>query len=98
MGHPRLLALIAFALAPALAAPRIDKVEPPNWWTPHTYNPIQILLTGSDLKDAAVTPASPGFKIDVRHASGNGAYLFVYLDIGKGVRPGSYRFHVRRRE
>lgn len=95
MRHRRLLALIAFALAPALAAPRIDKVEPPNWWTPHTYNPIQILLSGSDLKGAAVTAASPGFKIDVRSASDNGTYLFLYLDIGKAVRPGSYRFQVK---
>src|SRR5438270_3192924 len=25
----------------ACAAPRIDRVEPPNWWVPHTYNPVQ---------------------------------------------------------
>lgn len=91
----RLGALILSGLAYAIAAPRIEKVEPPNWWTPHTYNPIQILLTGSDLKDAAVTTASKGFKIGVRGASANGAYLFLYLDIGKEVRPGAYRFQLK---
>src|SRR5262249_47475184 len=45
---------LAFAAAVcAAAAPRVDKVEPPNWWTPHTYNPVQVLLTGSELKGAS---------------------------------------------
>ena len=88
-------ALVLAGIAYATAAPRIDKVEPPNWWTPHTRNPIQILLTGGDLKDAVVTTASKGFKIGVRGASDNGAYLFLYLDIGKEVRPGAYRFQLK---
>jgi neopullulanase len=86
--------LVICGIGHAFGAPKVNKVEPPNWWTPHTYNPIQILLTGSDLKGATVTTASGGFKIDVRHASDDGAYLFLYLDIGKEVRPGSYRFQV----
>ena len=97
MHRLRAAAFLLVALACAAAAPRIDKVEPPNWWTPHTYNPVQLLLTGADLKDAAVTTASKGFKIEVRSASDNGAYLFLYLDIGKEARPGAYRFQVRNR-
>jgi hypothetical protein len=27
------------------AVPTITKVDPPNWWVPHTLNPIQLLLT-----------------------------------------------------
>src|SRR5712692_1138896 len=78
----------------AAAAPRVDKVEPPNWWVGHTHNPVQILLTGSDLKGASVTTSSKGFKVEVRGASANGHYLFVYLDIAKNVAAGSYRFRV----
>ena len=78
-----------------VAAPRIDKVEPPNWWAPHTLNPIQILLTGEDLKDATVNTASRGFKISVRQSSADGRYLFVYFDIGKDVRPGTFQFQVK---
>ena len=87
--------LAAIWLASANAAPRVEKVEPPNWWVPHTYNPVQLLLTGSELKGAAVTTASKGFRIDVRSASENGRYLFVYLTIGKEVKPGAYRFQVK---
>src|SRR5438067_688835 len=76
----------------AAATPRVDKVEPPNWWVPHTRNPVQLLLTGSDLQHTAVTTSAKGFKIDVRQSSANGHYLFVYLDIAKTVPPGAYRF------
>jgi glycosidase len=86
---------VLFSLAYAMAAPKVDKVEPPNWWTPHTLNPIQVLLTGSDLSGAAVTTASKGFKIEVRKISENGHYLFAYLDIGKDAKPGTHRFQVK---
>ncbi len=90
-----LFAIAAVAAPARAAAPKIEKVEPPNWWVPHTLNPVQILLTGEDLGGASVTTASRGFKIDVRSSSEDGRYLFVYLDIGKSVKAGSYRFQVK---
>lgn len=81
-------------LAHAGAAPVIAKVEPPNWWVPTTLNPIQLLLTGSDLNDATVTTSAQGFKIQTRYASDDGRYLFVYLDVGRRVKPGTYQFRV----
>jgi neopullulanase len=95
MNFLRLCGLALLWAACAIAAPKVDKVEPPNWWAPHTYNPVQILLTGSDLKGAAVTTAAKGFKIEVRAASDDGRYLFAYLTIGKEVRPGAYRFQLK---
>jgi glycosidase len=90
------LVLTAFtAAAVTKAAPKVEKVEPPNWWVPHTLNPIQILLTGEDLKSATVTTASRGFKIEVRSSSEDGRYLFLYLDIAKSVHPGSFQFQVK---
>ncbi len=81
--------------AHAGAAPTITKVDPPNWWVPHTMNPIQVLLTGNDLKGATVTTASKDFRIETRYASDNGHYLFAYVDIGKPVQPGTYHFQVK---
>jgi glycosidase len=94
MTRLNLCALFLTALA-AAAAPKIEKVEPPNWWVPHTLNPVQILLTGQGLKGSTVTTASPGFKIEVRSSSDDGRYLFLYLDIAKGVHPGSFKFQVK---
>src|SRR6266536_2315046 len=95
MNFVRSCALAICALACAAAAPRVEKVEPPTWWVPHTYNPVQILLTGSGLQGSAVTAAAKGFRIDVRHASGDGRYLFLYISIARGIRPGAYRFQLR---
>jgi glycosidase len=81
---------------PAFAAPTVAKVDPPNWWVPYSRNPIQVLLTGTDLKGAQVTAAAPGFKVDVRRASDDGSYLFVYLDIDQNTKPGKYRFDVKQ--
>src|SRR5262245_13443672 len=85
----------ARALGVSGAAPRIEKVEPPNWWTPYSYNPVQVLLTGNDLSGASVTTTSKDFKINVRHTSEDARYLFVYLDVARNARPGAHRFQVK---
>src|SRR5262245_41432730 len=84
-----------FALALTLnAAPTITKVEPPNWWTGHTRHPIQLLLTGSDLKGASVTSESRAMRVEMRRTSDDGRYAFAYVMIASNAKPGKYRFHV----
>jgi glycosidase len=87
-------ALALFTLA-CEAVPKVEKVEPPNWWAPHTYNPVQVLLTGSGLRSATVTSASRAIKPEIRFASEDGRYLFVYLDIARDAAAGPYRFDVK---
>jgi glycosidase len=96
MNMLRIAVTLLAGIACAFAGPKVDKVEPPNWWIPYTWNPVQVLLTGSDLAGATVTTASRGIKIEVRTASESGRYLFVYLDIGKDARPGAHRFQVKK--
>jgi glycosidase len=74
----------------------VNKVEPPNWWVRHTRNPVQVLLTGSDLNGAAVATSAKGFRIDLRRASDDGRYLFLYLSIERSVKPGKYSFQVKK--
>jgi neopullulanase len=48
-------ALIALALAGerGLAqAPTVEKVEPPNWWSGHSINPVRVLVRGRNLAGA----------------------------------------------
>ena len=94
MTFPRICWFL-IALCTAAAAPKVNKVEPPNWWTPHTWNRVQLLLNGTDLGGSAVTTTSKGFQIEVPKISENGHYAFVYLTIGKDVRPGVYKFQVK---
>jgi glycosidase len=88
--------LLLFAgAALSSAAPAVSRVDPPNWWVRHTRNPVQLLLTGSDLGGAAVSAASKGFRVETRRASANGHYLFAYVTVDPSVKPGTYRFDVK---
>src|SRR5271169_2796629 len=90
--RPWLLGTLCFGVS--YAAPTITKVEPPNWWIHHTRNPVQVLLTGTELKDAVVT-GPKGFRIEVRRTSDNGHYLFAYLTIDPSTKAGTYRLQVK---
>lgn len=76
------------------AAPVVGKIEPPNWWVGHRWNPVQVLLTGKDLKGATVTTDSKALKVEVRQASDDGRYLFLYLSVANDLRPGRHRFRL----
>jgi glycosidase len=91
----KLRALTLTFAAVAYAAPTVTKVEPPNWWIHHTRNPIQVLLTGSELGGATLTSESRALRVEVRQTSADGRYLFAYVNIGADAKPGRYRFHVR---
>jgi glycosidase len=91
----RICLLEAVLVAASYAAPSVTKVEPPNWWVHHTLNPVQVLLTGTDLAGASVTSATKGLRAEVRKISDNGNYLFAYLTIDPSLKPGKYRFQVK---
>src|SRR5580704_8091924 len=91
----RLFILELVLIAASYAAPSVTKVEPPNWWVHHTLNPVQVLLTGTDLTGAVVASSTKGLRIEVRHISQNGNYLFAYLTIDPSLKPGNYRFLVK---
>jgi len=86
---------LLLAASTALASPSITKVEPPNWWVHHSLNPVQVLLTGTGLTAATLTSPAKGLRMNVRHISDNGNYLFAYLTIDPSVKPGKYRFQVK---
>jgi 1,4-alpha-glucan branching enzyme len=94
--HSMIRALVVLAVCAAgQAAPQVNKVDPPNWWVHHTKNPVQVMLTGTELREATVAAASKGFRVEVRRTSENGHYLFAYVTIDPSVRAGKYRFEVK---
>ncbi len=80
------------SFANAQKSPAITKVEPPNWWAGLPENPM-LLLYGSDLAGAKVATSYPGVSID-RVEPGNPGYLFVWLKVSPGVKPGTAKFSV----
>lgn len=77
------------------AAPAVDKVEPPSWWVGHTWDRVQVLLTGRELQGAEVSTNSAALRPTVERRSSDGRYLFVSLSIASTARPGQHTFQVK---
>jgi len=95
--HPALhlvatLSLTAWLLAitwPALASPPVvTRVEPPDWWSGHSLNPVRLLISGHDLAGANVEAPGGLETSDVR-VNEAGTFAFVDVRIPSDRRPGS---------
>jgi hypothetical protein len=85
-----LLTLPAWAQSGAGAGhdPVVRKIEPPNWWVDYTPT-LTLLLTGENLSGARVeSPTKAVTPLDAE-ASANGHYLFVHLQLGSDLQPGT---------
>jgi neopullulanase len=71
-------------------APRVTKVEPPNWWAAHTINPVRLLVSGRHLHGARVTPTRPEIVPSAVVINSAGTYLFVSVTIATTALPGDY--------
>jgi neopullulanase len=78
----------------AAAQPAITKVEPPNWWPGHTWNPVRVLMRGTALHGARVDAAGEGLSIGLVRVNAAGSYLFVDVEIASDAMPGARRLRV----
>jgi len=93
LSHPFLTAGLlaaAFALPAGAAADawRIDRLEPPFWWTGMQHGTVQLMVHGRGI--AALEPAlqAPGVRLGKVTRTGNPNYLFIDLDIAADAAPG----------
>ncbi len=91
------LPLLTLSAALCFPAPIVTKVEPPNWWTNHSLNPVRLLIHGSGLRGAEVTPAQ-GLTASRVRVNDAGTYVFVDLDIPNGTAPGDYPLQIRTKD
>ncbi len=74
-------------------APRVDKVDPPNWWGNHSINPVRLLVHGANLGGARFEcPRLSCSKVSTNAA---GTYAFVDVTIPKGAVAGAYPLTLR---
>ncbi len=94
MSNRKFLAGLLVICGTALAAPpTVSKVEPPNWWVHHTLNPVQLLIHGSGLKNAAVR-APKCLSVKNAHSNDAGSYLFADVAISKSCKAGDYSLRI----
>ena len=77
---------IALAGVAMAQAPRIEKVEPPNWWL-GLPSPM-LLLSGENLFGAQVTSRTAGVRVLKTEDGLAGKYLFVDLQLEPSAAPG----------
>lgn len=73
---------------PSVPAPRVTKVEPPNWWIGHSINPVRLLVRGEHLAGARVTCGT--LRCDSVRVSERGTNLFVNVVVPPGTRADAY--------
>ena len=85
-----LFALSAILIVQGLfaQAPRVDMVEPPNWWTGMKLHKIQLMVYGDHLENATATSVSGDIKILKTSSLPNPSYAFVEVEIEGTAKPG----------
>ena len=83
------IALLGFLLGSVSmdAAPKIDKIEPANWFAGMKNPSLQLMVYGKNIRNAHVTVDYPGARIDSLVQLDSPNYLLVYLNL-EGARPG----------
>ena len=74
-------------------APTIEKVEPPNWWTGSSVNPVRVLIRGRNLTGARLQCrrlTCAGLRVN-----SSGTYAFANVTIPRTTKPGSYPLTLR---
>jgi neopullulanase len=83
-----LLVVVASWMAHAAGPPEVSKVEPPNWWIGHSWNPVRIMIRGANLTGARVETDGAGIYPGEPWVNSKGTYVFVDLMIDRGARAG----------
>ncbi|MGA7159716.1 MAG: alpha-amylase family glycosyl hydrolase [Bacteroidota bacterium] len=83
-----LLCLILFVQGLSAQAPRVDKIEPPNWWTGMKLNKIQLMVYGEHLDGVQTTSFSRDITILKTYSPPNHSYAFINIEIKKTANPG----------
>ena len=82
-----LASLLLPVLTLAAEAPRISKIEPPEWWLEYV-SPVMVLVTGENLNDAQISVSYPGVNINKTLVQPDDKHAFVWLSFNRRAKPG----------
>lgn len=75
-------------------APRVEKVEPPNWWANQTINPVRVLVRGAGFQNAKIASKTNLLKVSNIKINARGDYIFFDVTIPKNTKIGKYDFEI----
>jgi neopullulanase len=83
--------VLALAATTAMAADRIERVEPSSWWIGMKDDRLQLLVHGDRVAELTPRLTYAGVSITGVDRVENPNYLFVNLRIAPATKPGSFR-------
>jgi glycosidase len=90
MRLPLLMAWLTLAFSATQAGGmRVDRVDPPNWWTGMRHSTVQLMLHGTDIGNTTAHCNSPAVRVVRTYLPSNSAYVFVDLALTAGAAPGT---------
>ena len=89
-----LLCLVAHA-TPAVAADRIDRIEPESWWVGMRDDRLQLMVHGDRIAELEPALQYPGVSLEGVERLDSPNYLVLNLRIGAGTNPGKFRIDFR---
>src|SRR4051794_36381206 len=87
--YTKLLCAVFLFAATSAKAIDITRVEPGNWWTGMKNSNLQIMVYGRNIGKSTLTINYPGVKLKEVAKTDNPNYIFIYLTIVKGTKPGN---------
>ncbi|PUZ27600.1 Glycosidase [Chitinophaga costaii] len=85
-----LLATMWGLQAVAQQLPKLERIEPANWWVGMQYHQIQLIVHGAGIATRSVQMHYPGVQLLQVHPVENPNYLFIDLDITASALPGTF--------
>ncbi len=89
------LALAAITGSADAAQLKIDRVEPPYWWTGMQNDTLQLMISGKEIARADASLQYPGVSIIEQVKLDNPDYLFLYLKVAPDALPGTLDIRLR---
>lgn len=75
-------------------SPRVEKVEPPNWWARHSIGSVRLLVRGANFQNAKVVSKNSSLKVSNVKVNNRADYLFFDVAISNNAKVGKYEFEV----
>lgn len=80
----------------AVAAGRIDRIEPQSWWVGMKHDRLQLMVHGERVADLEPSLHYAGVSIEGVERVANPNYLFINLRIAPATQPGSFAIDFRK--
>lgn len=88
----KIFTVLVFLSISVSAQLQITKIEPPNWWTNHPYDSLQLLVYGNNLDSLKGKSDNPNISITNICVSENKKHAFVDVSFHSNLGPGNSKF------